>query len=226
MEHRLFSSWSATGATIQDGGPSGGYDSAAIVFTSSGAVVKAKLQFYYRSIQRYSGLDHIQRSKFTYSQLRCNAHTQLRNRTTVSIRWSFCRERRLIRKRYNIYSIFLQWLDRNIVEHDGSSITNSKISYASSPLTITNVNTATISLDTLNNSTFGNQAISVINSSPTITSVQIIGQSGSSNGVRYTTGKGARSRKRQSKILELAMGLLFREIPIPLFQSHYFKLPD
>ena len=77
------------------------------------------------------------------------------------------------------------------LNHDGSSLTNCKISSASSPLIITNVNTATISGCIINNSVFaGTQAISVINSTPNIVSVQINGQSGSSNGVRYTTGRG------------------------------------
>ena len=113
------------------------------------------------------------------------------------------------------------------LNHDGSSITNSKISYASSPLTITNVNTATISLDTLNNSTFGNQAISVINSSPTITSVQIIGQSGSSNGVRYTTGKGGTLQETTIQNLGAGNGIVIQGNPNPtisncLIENNYY----
>ena len=78
------------------------------------------------------------------------------------------------------------------LNHDGSSITNCTISAASSPLTITNVNTATITGGYINNSAFsGTQAISVSNSTPMISNVEIDGLPGSSsNGVRYTTGRG------------------------------------
>ena len=77
------------------------------------------------------------------------------------------------------------------LNHDSSTIQNCIISYASSPLTITNVNLATITSCTINNSAFsGTQAVSISNSTPTITGLEIDGLSGSSNGVRYTNGKG------------------------------------
>ena len=74
---------------------------------------------------------------------------------------------------------------------DNSSLTNCTISSASSPLSINNVNTATISGGAINNSTFSSsQAILVSNSTPIITGLTISGQSGSTNGVRYTNGRG------------------------------------
>jgi len=80
------------------------------------------------------------------------------------------------------------------INSNGSSLTNCTISGADQPLVFTNVNTATISGCTINNSIFSSsQAISVSNSTPTITTVHINGLTGtnnSSNGVRYTNGRG------------------------------------
>jgi len=77
------------------------------------------------------------------------------------------------------------------LNHDSSTIQNCIISYASSPLTITNVNLATITSCTINNSAFsGTQGVSISNSTPTITGLEIDGLSSSSNGVRYSNGKG------------------------------------
>jgi hypothetical protein len=113
------------------------------------------------------------------------------------------------------------------LNHDGSSITNCSISHASSPLTITNVNTATINTCVIDSSTFGNQAISVINSTPNIVSVQINGQSGSSNGVRYTTGKGGTLQETTIQNLGAGNGIVVQANTNPtisncLIENNYY----
>ena len=78
------------------------------------------------------------------------------------------------------------------LNYDSSTIGNCTISYASSPISINNVNTATITNVIINNSLFaGTQAVYVSNSSPSISNLEINGlTSGSSNGIRYTNGRG------------------------------------
>ena len=77
------------------------------------------------------------------------------------------------------------------INSNGSSLVNCTISGADQPLSFSNVNTATVNSCIINNSVFSSsQAINVSNSVPNIVSVQINGQSGSSNGVRYTNGRG------------------------------------
>ena len=72
---------------------------------------------------------------------------------------------------------------------EGSSIQNSTISYADSPLLIDSTNSITISGGTINNSDFPYQAaIRISHSSPTISNVHIEGRSTSSNGVRFYNG--------------------------------------
>ncbi|MDE3058555.1 MAG: right-handed parallel beta-helix repeat-containing protein [Bacteroidota bacterium] len=76
-----------------------------------------------------------------------------------------------------------------VMNQDGSSLTNCVISYAISPVSITNINSAIVSGCTINNSDFSStQAILVSNSSPVIFGTSINGQSGSWNGVRFTSG--------------------------------------
>jgi len=109
------------------------------------------------------------------------------------------------------------------LNHDGSSITNCTISYASSPLTITNVNTATISGCTINNSTFSStQAILVSNSTPIITSMYINGLTGatnSSNGVRYTNGRGGTITESTIQNCGAGNGIIIQGNSIPTVSS-------
>ncbi len=70
-----------------------------------------------------------------------------------------------------------------------SSLQGGTISYASSPIIINNTSSISISGCTINNfSNSAGDAIQIYGSSPTITSVQINGQSSSGNGVRFASG--------------------------------------
>ncbi|MGA9407685.1 MAG: right-handed parallel beta-helix repeat-containing protein, partial [Bacteroidota bacterium] len=110
------------------------------------------------------------------------------------------------------------------LNHDSSTIQNCIISYASSPLTITNVNTATITLCTINNSTFSSsQAVSISNSTPTITSLEIDGLSSSSNGVRYTTAKGGTLNETTIQNCGAGNGIVIQGNPNPTISNCFIE---
>ncbi|MGA7161799.1 MAG: T9SS type A sorting domain-containing protein [Bacteroidota bacterium] len=102
------------------------------------------------------------------------------------------------------------------INADGSSLTNCTISGADQPLSFTNVNTATVNSCTINNSLFSSsQAINVSNSTPDIENVQIIGQSGSWNGVRYTNGGGGTLNGTTIQNLGAGNGIVIQGNPNP-----------
>jgi len=85
------------------------------------------------------------------------------------------------------------WKGITLTGAEGSSIQNATISYALAPIIINSTSNITISGCALNHSSFNDgtsyqAAIQINNSSPTIISTDIIGQSNSSNGVRFFNG--------------------------------------
>jgi parallel beta-helix repeat protein len=194
----IFTGWSVASAQLQQVGTNpSGFDQKAVVFTGSGATVTA-------NYSRTTVSSNVTLPAGTYNfigNLTVNSGATLTLSSGAALNFpsgaGLVVNGALVASgaTFNfVQSPSYPYLTGITINSNGSSLTNCTISGADQPLVFTNVNTATISGCTINNSIFSSsQAISVSNSTPTITTVHINGLTGatnSSNGVRYTNGRG------------------------------------
>ncbi len=216
----FFTGWSSTNATLsQVGSNPTGFDQKAVVFTNSNATVTANYSYstVSTSVTIPSGTYNVAGS------LTINSGATLTLRSGVTMNFpsgaSLVVNGALVANGTTFNFVQSQsspYTTGISMNSNGSSLVNCTISGADEPLVITNVSTATINSCIINNSAFsGTQAIYVINSTPNIVNVQINGQSGSSNGVRYTNGGGGTLNETTIQNLGAGNGIVIQGSPNP-----------
>jgi parallel beta-helix repeat protein len=189
----FFNDWSYSGATLQQVDPNPpGYDQKAVVFTSSGATVTAN--YSYSSITINTTL-----SAGTYNiagNLTVQSGVTLTVNSGAVLNFPSGAGLIINGKLISSGAVFTSpngsdWKGITLNNAEGSSIGNTTISYALSPIIINSTSSVTISQCTLNHSSFYDSnpdqaaAIQVNGSSPTISTTTIEGQVDSWNGVRF-----------------------------------------
>ncbi len=193
----FFMGWSYSGASLQQVGPNpAGYDQKAVVFTSDGATVTANYSYspINENLTIPSGTYNIagDLTVSTGVTLTVNSGAVLNFQAGKGL----VIKGKLVSNGAVFSSISGSWKGITLSHAEGSSIQNTTISYALSPIIIDTTSSITVSNCTINNSTFYDNnfnetaAIQVWHSTPTLNFITIEGQGNSRNGVRFADNSG------------------------------------
>lgn len=188
----FFSSWSASGVNIQDNGVVGTDDCADVMFTASDAAVIANYTGY--TVAKNATLGAGTWTMAGTLTVNSGATLTIASGATLVFppNTGLVINGALSANGATFTSSSGNWSGITINSTSGCSLQNCTISYANNPVTLNSTGTSvTMQSCTINNSNFGGDAaIRVNNSSPSMRLIQIYGQSGSANGVRFASGSG------------------------------------
>ncbi|HLA68441.1 MAG TPA: T9SS type A sorting domain-containing protein [Bacteroidota bacterium] len=230
--HAFFQGWTKSGATLQDAGPgANGYDSAAVVFTSSGASITANY-----STTNITTSVTIPAGTYTMAgtvTVASGATLTLSPGTTLQ----FPNGSKLVvngvlvanglsGQRITFTKSGSSWtgLEFSGSSANGSSLTYCTISYATEPVKVTNVSSFTMDHCTVDNANFSsNGALQFYGSNPTVTFTTIQGQGGASNGVRFASSSTGLISSSTIKDLGAGNGIVIQGNSSPRIQSNSIR---